>query len=67
MAEDLRLRNFSPTTQRDYLLCARRFAAPWIGQSMPTQQAAQVGPDYPPSVLCESSPWTMKNYSAGAW
>ena len=27
MAEDLRLRNFSPTTQRNYLFYARRFAA----------------------------------------
>jgi integrase/recombinase XerD len=27
MAEDLRLRNFSPTTQRNYLCYARRFAA----------------------------------------
>jgi hypothetical protein len=27
MAEDLRLRNFSPATQRNYLLYARRFAA----------------------------------------
>ena len=27
MAEDLRLRNFSPTTQRNYLFYARRFTA----------------------------------------
>ena len=27
MAEELRLRNFSPATQRNYLLYARRFAA----------------------------------------
>jgi hypothetical protein len=30
MAEDLRLRNFSPTTQRNYLFYARRFAALFI-------------------------------------
>ena len=27
MAEDLRLRNFSPATRRNYLLCARKFVA----------------------------------------